>query len=121
MPWLPKLHTEAEDRRFFAERVLRECEVLVVRRSGAPVAFLALKEDMVEHLYVRPEAQREGIGSALLDAAKAWRPDGLRLWVFERNSGARAFYARHGFTEVTRTDGSGNEEREPDVLMAWSG
>jgi putative acetyltransferase len=121
MPWLPKLHTEAEDRRFFGERVLRECEVLVVRRSGAPVGFLALKDDMVEHLYVRPEAQREGIGSALLDAAKARRPSGLRLWVFERNSGARAFYARHGFTEVTRTDGSGNEEREPDVLLAWAG
>jgi putative acetyltransferase len=121
MPWLPKLHTEAEDRRFFGERVLRECEVLVVRRSGAPVGFLALKDDLVEHLYVRPEAQREGIGSALLDAAKARRPSGLRLWVFERNSGARAFYARHGFTEVTRTDGSGNEEREPDVLLAWPG
>jgi hypothetical protein len=41
--------------------------------------------------------------------------------VFERNSGARAFYARHGFTEVTRTDGSGNEEREPDVLLTWPG
>jgi putative acetyltransferase len=121
MPWLPKLHTEAEDRRFFEERVLAECEVLVVRRSGAPAGFLALKDDMVEHLYVHPEAQREGIGSALLDAAKARRPNGLRLWVFERNSGARAFYARHGFTEVRRTDGSGNEEREPDVLLAWRG
>ena len=121
MPWLPKLHTEADDRRFFGERVLRECEVLVVRRSGAPVGFLALKGDMVEHLYVHPEAQREGIGSALLDAAKDRRPSGLRLWVFERNSGARAFYARHGFAEVTHTDGSGNEEREPDVLLAWPG
>jgi hypothetical protein len=48
-------------------------------------------------------------------------PGGLRLWVFERNSGARAFYARHGFAEVTRTDGSGNEEREPDVLLGWPG
>ena len=121
MPWLPKLHTEAEDRRFFGERVLSECDVLVVRRSGEAVGFLALKDDMVEHLYVRPEAQREGIGSALLDAAKTRRPGGLRLWVFERNTGARAFYARHGFTEVTRTDGSGNEEREPDVLLAWPG
>jgi putative acetyltransferase len=121
MPWLPRLHTEDEDRRFFGEHVLRECEVLVVRRSGAPVGFLPLKDDMVEHLYVRPEAQRGGIGSALLDAAKARRPGGLRLWVFERNSGARAFYARHGFAEVTRTDGSGNEEREPDVLLAWRG
>jgi putative acetyltransferase len=120
MPWLPKLHSEAEDRHFFGTRVLAECEVLVVRRAGSPVAFLALKDDMVEHLYVHPDSQRDGIGSALLEAAKARRPGGLRLWVFQRNHGARAFYARHGFAELKLTDGSGNEEHEPDVLLAWS-
>jgi hypothetical protein len=52
MPWLPKLHSEADDRRYFAERVIDECEVLVVRRSCSPAGFLALKSDMVEHLYV---------------------------------------------------------------------
>jgi ribosomal protein S18 acetylase RimI-like enzyme len=76
---------------------------------------------MVEHLYVKPDAQRAGIGSTLLDAAKARRPAGLRLWVFQRNEGARAFYAKHGFAEVERTDGAANEEREPDVLLAWPG
>jgi GNAT superfamily N-acetyltransferase len=119
MPWLPRLHTEAEDRRYFAE-VIRECEVLVVRRDGQPVAFIALKDDMVEHLYVTPEAQSAGIGSALLEAAKARRPSGLRLWAFQRNQSARAFYAHHGFAEVELTDGSANDEREPDVLLAWT-
>ena len=75
---------------------------------------------MVEHLYVRPDAQRVGIGAALLEAAKARRPAGLRLWVFQRNHGARAFYARHGFAEMELTDGADNEEREPDVLLAWA-
>jgi putative acetyltransferase len=119
MPWLPRLHTEAEDRRYF-EGVVRECEVLVVRRDGQAIAFIALKDDTVEHLYVRPEAQRAGIGSALLQAAKSRSPSGLRLWTFQRNQGARAFYARHGFAELQLTDGSGNEEREPDVLLAWT-
>ena len=119
MPWLPRLHTEAEDRRFFA-RVIEECDVLVVRREEGVVAFLARKDDMVEHLYVRPEAQRAGIGSGLLDAAKSRSPGGLRLWTFQRNHGARSFYARHGFSEVELTDGSANEEREPDVLLAWT-
>jgi GNAT superfamily N-acetyltransferase len=119
MPWLPRLHTEEEDRRHFAE-VIEECEVLVVRREGEPIAFIALQDDLVEHLYVRPEAQRTGIGSALLQAAKSRRPSGLRLWVFRRNQGARAFYARHGFAEVELTDGATNEEREPDVLLAWA-
>jgi GNAT superfamily N-acetyltransferase len=119
MPWLPTLHSEAEDRRYFAERVFGECEVIVVRQERSVVAFLALKDDMVEHLYVRPDAQRAGIGSALLEEAKRGRPNGLRLWVFQRNHAARAFYARHGFVEVSSTDGADNEEREPDVLLEW--
>jgi hypothetical protein len=73
---------------------------------------------MVEHLYVQPDFQRAGIGSALLEVAKSRRPGGLRLWVFQRNHGARAVYARHGFTEVRFTDGSDNEEQEPDVFLA---
>ena len=44
----------------------------------------------------------------------------LRLWVFQKNTAALAFYRARGFREVERTDGSRNEEREPDVLLAWS-
>jgi putative acetyltransferase len=119
MPWLPVLHSEAEDRRFFAA-VIADSEVLVVRREGRPIAFLAFEDDLVGHLYVRPDAQRAGVGSALVEVAKERRPEGLRLWTFQRNQNARAFYARHGFDEVEFTDGSGNEEKEPDVLLAWA-
>ena len=37
------------------------------------------------------------------------------------NAPARGFYARRGLVELERTDGSGNEERAPDVRMAWPG
>jgi hypothetical protein len=47
------------------------------------------------------------------------RPGGFRLWTFRRNEDARRFYERLGFCVVELTDGSGNEEREPDVLYAW--
>jgi chorismate mutase len=57
----------------------------------------------------------------LLELAKAQRPDGFGLWVFESNVPARAFYARYGLVELERTDGAGNEERRPDVRMVWPG
>jgi chorismate mutase len=61
------------------------------------------------------------VGSALLDLAKTRRPDGFCLWVFEVNHPARGFYARRGLVELERTDGSANEERAPDIRMAWPG
>ena len=48
-------------------------------------------------------------------------PSGFCLWVFESNEPARGFYRHHGLVELERTDGAGNEEREPDVRMAWPG
>lgn len=32
---------------------------------------------------------------------------------------ARAFHARMGFTEIARTDGTGNDEGLPDVQLEW--
>jgi ribosomal protein S18 acetylase RimI-like enzyme len=75
----------------------------------------------MEHLYVAPEHHRRGIGAALIERAKERRPAGFRLWVFQRNTGARDFYEHHGFRLVELTDGSGNEEKEPDALYEWSG
>ncbi|CAA9412428.1 MAG: hypothetical protein AVDCRST_MAG35-1509, partial [uncultured Quadrisphaera sp.] len=44
---------------------------------------------------------------------------GLALWTFASNVAAQRFYERHGFVAGDRTDGSGNEERAPDVRYAW--
>ena len=84
-------------------------------------AYLRLTPDWLDDLYVVPARAREGIGSLLLDLAKQQRPDGFCLWVFEENEPARAFYRRHGLLELEHTDGAGNEERAPDVRMAWPG
>ena len=54
-----------------------------------------------------------------VDRAKAAHPDGLQLWTFQANAPAQRFYERHGFHEVERTDGAGNEERSPDIRYRW--
>ena len=117
LPYLPDLHTPEEDLAFFRDRVFAECEVWI---AGAIDGFIAFRPGWVDHLYVRPECHGQGIGRALLAVAMNSQAP-LRLWVFQRNTAAIGFYRSRGFREIERTDGSGNEEREPDVLMEWTG
>jgi ribosomal protein S18 acetylase RimI-like enzyme len=119
LTYLPKLHTEAEDRAFVRDVLLGRQEVWVAEEDGEVVGYAALSADKLEHLYVHPRAQGRGVGTALLARAKERRPAGLQLWTFQRNDGARRFYERHGFSLVRLTDGRDNEEREPDALYEW--
>jgi GNAT superfamily N-acetyltransferase len=118
LPWLAGLHTPEEDRWFFREQVFAACEVW---GSGLPSlhGFIAFREGWIDQLYVLPQHQGHGAGTALLDVAKTRFPS-LQLWTFQRNADARRFYERRGFRALRETDGSGNEEREPDVLYEWA-
>lgn len=120
MPWLPDLHTPEEDRAWVAQVVLPHQEVWVAEAAGRIVGVASLDaDDMLTQLYILPAHQGTGVGSALLETAKAARPGGLRLYAFQRNTRARRFYERCGFVAIAFGDGSGNEEGEPDVLYAW--
>jgi GNAT superfamily N-acetyltransferase len=110
--WMPILHSREEDLGFLQGLIAR-AEVFV-----AEGGFLAREGEEVLALYLAPEARRQGVGKALLDAAKEGQ-ERLTLWAFQRNGGALRFYAREGFVEVERTDGSRNDERLPDVRMVW--
>ena len=123
MPSLPELHTPDEDRLFLRDAVLPHQEVWIAEVDGRPVGFAALGSrdghDYLQHIYVAPEFQGAGLGSKLIDRAKTRRPAGFRLWVFQRNDCACRFYERHGLRVVELTEGSDNEEREPDALYEW--
>ena len=114
-PWMPKLHSREEDLWFLGH--LRERGILRVA-GEAPLEFLARQGGEVDALYLAPEVRGQGIGAALLNEAKAAEPV-LRLWTFQANAGARAFYAREGFVEIEQTDGAGNDEGLPDVRLEW--
>ena len=120
MPWLPVLHTPDEDRRFFANEIATS-EGWAVDPAGVLLGFALRREGWLNHLYVDPPSWRAGVGRELLARAARDVAVGLDLWVFQRNAAARAFYVEQRFVEVERTDGRGNEEREPDIRMRWAG
>jgi len=96
-------------------------EVWIAEDDLGPAGFAVLKADWLDALYVGPDRQGSGVGSALLDLVKSLRPAGFGLWVFVSNEPARGFYQRHGLIELELTDGSLNEEKAPDVHMVWPG
>ena len=115
----PPAHDDAEVRVWFETTVLPKGDTWVVDGESAIVGLLVLDDGWVDQLYVDPAWTSRGIGTALLEFAKAARPEGLDLWTFKANERARRFYERHGFVPVGETDGD-NEERVPDVRYRWS-
>lgn len=113
------VHDDEAVRRWMADLPTRK-EVWLAERDEV-TGFVVLDGAWLDSLYVGPQHQGTGLGTVLLDLVKAQRPAGFGLWVFASNTSARGFYHRHGLVELEHTDGSANEEREPDVRMAWPG
>ena len=114
LDFLPALHTHDENLAFF-RRCIAEGEAFVHGSDG----FAILAGNTLTHIYVHPAAIGTGVGHALFEHVKAARPGGFDLWVFQQNERARRFYEAHGAQPVELTDGSGNEERTPDVRYEW--
>jgi chorismate mutase len=116
-----QIHTPQEVHAHVGGWDLDRRDVWLAEDDGEPTAFMVLEDDWLSSLYVLPGRAGRGVGSALLDVAKSLRPGGFCLWVFESNEPARAFYRARGLVELEHTDGSANEEKEPDLRMAWPG
>ena len=121
LPGLHKAHTDDEVRGWIAGVLLPRDKVWIAERDGTMLGFIALHDGWVEQFYLLPGCYRQGIGTALLAIAKHHRPSELRLFCFQRNSRARAFYETNGFIAVRFSDGSDNEEQEPDIEYVWTG
>jgi GNAT superfamily N-acetyltransferase len=117
MTYLPRIPDD--DRPLLGGWFLERAELWVAEEDGRIVGFAGVSGRELTHLYTDPPGQNRGVGTALLDHVKRLRPEGLELWVFQKNDGARRFYERHGFELVQLTDGAGNMEHEPDARYEW--
>ncbi len=117
MPWMPRVHSAAEEIKYAGD-MIDAGWVRVAHLEGRIVGFIARDQMQVHALYVSPDVQNQGVGTALLDDAKA-QCNELRLWSYQANLPATRFYASRGFAELERTDGSGNDAGLPDIHFEW--
>jgi GNAT superfamily N-acetyltransferase len=87
--------------------------------AGQRVGFVVLKPQadglLLDHLYLRPSVQGQGIGSAVLAQILA-EADALGLALSLgalRGSPANRFYLRHGFTRTSESEWDVYYRREP--------
>jgi putative acetyltransferase len=103
------LHTEEEYHILYRDRVMIDGPVWGAFEGAVLRGHIALLSGWIDHLYVDPEYNGKGIGSALVSIAQSC----LRLYMFQANVRARSFYERHGFIIEKLTNGDRNEEKMP--------
>ena len=109
LDFLPRLH-DLDSCRWYVART-----VTVAEDDSGIVAFVERRGEEMGHFYTRPDRIGQGVGTQLVEAAKASGVDALELWCFQANTRARRFYEARGFRASRFTDGADNEERTPDV------
>lgn len=119
LPTVRRAHTDDEMRAWTRDALVPGHETWVATVADTVVGMMVLRDGWVDQLYLDPDWRGRGIGDRCVELAKRRYPTGLRLWTFQVNLPARRFYERHGFVAAEFTDGSGNEEREPDVRYEW--
>jgi GNAT superfamily N-acetyltransferase len=95
-------------RREIARRLgSEETAYFVAEEDDRIVGFAGVSPGWVEQLYVLPELQGHGVGSALLESAVEHRREAgdteLRLWTLEDNEAGRRFYEARGWRLATET------------------
>ncbi|HEY9621527.1 MAG TPA: GNAT family N-acetyltransferase [Crinalium sp.] len=98
-------------------------QVTVVERDNGVVGMMALSTTegtgWIDQLYLHPDVVGQGIGTKMIERAKAELGSPIRLYTFQENQGAIRFYERHEFKAIEYRDGSENEENCPDILYEW--
>ncbi|MCR4713761.1 MAG: GNAT family N-acetyltransferase [Treponemataceae bacterium] len=93
------LHTPERQREYLLGK-LKNGYKLYMLLDAEPVGIVAVKESLIEDLYVLPEKQNKGYGSALLEFACTKCAGTPTLWILENNVNAARLYRRKGFTET---------------------
>lgn len=98
-------------------RYLPASEIHVFEHAAAIAGFCALAGNRLAALFVAPERQGRGIGTALLRHAQQ-RRSAIELSVYASNAPSIAFYRSHGFSIVAR--GVDAATGQDEYAMRWT-
>lgn len=113
-PEFVALHDAARQMEYL-KKELAEGKRLFLLCNPAPCGLVSVCGELIENLYVRPEEQNRGYGSALLEFAAA-RCSSPTLWVLNANHRALRFYMRCGFYPTGREHALTNTLREIELM-----
>ncbi|RDZ28994.1 acetyltransferase [Lysobacter silvisoli] len=93
-------------------------EVWVYEDADAVAGFIGLAGAQVEMLFLDPLLRGRGIGTRLLDHARALH-GALTVDVNEQNPQAHGFYRRYGFVDTGRSETDAQGRHFPLIHMAF--
>ncbi|MFJ8060187.1 GNAT family N-acetyltransferase [Streptomyces sp. NPDC096142] len=121
LPTVVSPRSDDDIRAYFRDVVVPLRDIWVADAGdGGIVGLMVVNGGELSQLYLDPDWRGRGLGDRFVGLAKERSPEGLELWTFQVNKPAHRFYERHGFVAVEYTDGSTNEEQEPDVRYVWA-
>lgn len=94
--------TIAEQRISIAQKHLPDTVTDIALIDGKLAGFISMLGNVVGAMYVDPAYHKRGVGRALLGIPKAIH-ETLEVDVFEKAGAVRAFYEKHGFSEISRS------------------
>ena len=97
------LHTPERQRAYLREKMNAGSRVYMLVKDR-PVGVVSVTGSLIEDLYILPDMQNKGYGTALLQFAIGQCPAAPTLWILENNFGAARLYRRMGFKETGRVN-----------------
>ncbi|HUN21743.1 MAG TPA: GNAT family N-acetyltransferase [Anaerolineales bacterium] len=123
LPYALSPHTPVQVQAWIAKHWVATGNTLLAVCDEQIVGMLVIEQQAqagwIDQLYLHPAFVRHGLGTRLLQHALHTLTPPVRLYTFQQNTAARAFYEHHGFRAIAFGDGSANEEHCPDVLYEW--
>lgn len=107
-PDFVEAHTPDRQREYLSAKMKDGAKLFMLVEDG-PIGIVSVTGSLIEDLYVLPDRQNRGCGTALLRYAISRCTGKPTLWILENNADAARLYRRMGFRETGRkntiTDG----------------